>query len=122
MESRRCRRRENRAAFSADHHPTCQRNGHEDRRRRFRFRRRSMIRSEQYAKALKALQRLIVHAKAEAYQDADSPVAKLLNDVELLPEYLADETDRTEEFIDMLQGIAQIHPSCRYIVEEFESR
>ncbi len=81
-----------------------------------------MIQQQKYGKAMKALQRLIVHAKAEAHQDADSSVADLLNDVELLPEYLADEMDRTQEFIDMLQGIAQTHPSCRYIVEEFESR
>jgi hypothetical protein len=47
-------------------------------------------------------------------------VAELLNDVEMLPDYLADERDRTGEFVEMLQGIAQVHPGCRYIVEEFE--
>lgn len=79
-----------------------------------------MIRSEQYSKALRALQRLIIQAKSEAYQEVDSPVAELLNDVELLPEYLADERDRTDDFIEMLHGIAQTFPRCRYIVEEFE--
>ena len=79
-----------------------------------------MIRMEQYPQALRALQRLIVHAKAQAYQAGESRVAELLNDVELLPEYLADERDRTGEFLEMLQGIAQVNPSCRYIVEEFE--
>ena len=79
-----------------------------------------MIRVEQYPQALRALQRLIVHAKSQAYQAGESRVAELLNDVELLPEYLADERDRTGEFVEMLQGIAQVNPSCRYIVEEFE--
>jgi hypothetical protein len=79
-----------------------------------------MIRVEQYAQALRALQRLIVHAKSQAYQAGESRVAELLNDVELLPEYLADERDRTGEFLEMLQGIAQVNPSCRYIVDEFE--
>jgi hypothetical protein len=79
-----------------------------------------MIQPEQYPQALKALQRLIIQAKSEAYQAGEGPVAKLLNDVELLPEYLADEQDRTAEFIEMLEGIAQMHPSCRYIVEEFQ--
>jgi hypothetical protein len=79
-----------------------------------------MIRVEQYPQALQALQRLIVHAKSQAYQAGESRVAELLNDVELLPEYLADERDRTGEFVEMLQGIAQVNPSCRYIVEEFE--
>ena len=78
-----------------------------------------MIRSDQYTKALRALQRLIVQAKSEAYQRSEG-LADLLNDVELLPEYLADERDRTDEFIEMMQGIAQTHPSCRYILEEFE--
>jgi hypothetical protein len=78
-----------------------------------------MIRAELYPQALKALQRLIVHAKAQAYQAGESRVAELLNDVELLPEYLADTRDRTGEFVEMLQGIAQANPSCRYLVEEF---
>jgi hypothetical protein len=79
-----------------------------------------MIRADQYAPALKALRRLIVQAKAQAFETGESRVAELLNDVEMLPDYLADERDRTGEFVEMLQGIAQVHPSCRYIVEEFE--
>jgi hypothetical protein len=79
-----------------------------------------MIRSDQYPQALRALQRLIVHAKAQAYASAQSGVADLLNDLELLPEYIADERDRTDEFLQMLEGIVHVHPTCRYIVEEFE--
>ena len=80
-----------------------------------------MIRMERYPQALKALQRLIVHAKSRAYRAGESQVAELLNDMELLPECLADENDRTGEFVEMLQGIAQVNPGCRYIVEEFEN-
>ena len=79
-----------------------------------------MISTDQYPPALRALQRLIIHAKSQAYEVGDTRVAELLNDVELLPEYLADEHDRTAEFVEMLQGIARVHPNCRYIVEEFE--
>jgi hypothetical protein len=43
-----------------------------------------------------------------------------LNDIELLPEFLADESDRTGEFTEMLHNIARVQPSCTYIVEEFE--
>jgi hypothetical protein len=43
-----------------------------------------------------------------------------LNDIELLPEFLADESDRTGEFIEMLHSIARVQPNCQYIVEEFE--
>jgi hypothetical protein len=79
-----------------------------------------MISAEQYAQALRALQRLIVHAKSQAHHAGADRVAELLNDIELLPEFIADETDRTGEFVEMLQGIAQVRPNCRYIVEEFE--
>jgi hypothetical protein len=79
-----------------------------------------MIRVEQYPQALRALKRLIVHAKSQAQQAGENRVAELLNDVELLPEYLADERDRTCEFVEMLLGIVQMNPSCQYIVDEFE--
>ena len=79
-----------------------------------------MIQVEQYPQALRALQRLIVHAKAQAYADGKSRVAALLNDLEMLPECLADQHDRTEDFLELLHGIAQVDPSCRYILEEFE--
>ena len=79
-----------------------------------------MINSDRMAQALKALQRLIIHSKAQAYGAADHNLAELLNDIELLPEFLADGQDRTKEFGEMLQGIARMHPTCRYIVEEFQ--
>jgi len=79
-----------------------------------------MIANEQYSQALRALQRLIVHAKDQAYLAGQNKLAELLNDVELLPEIVADEADRTADFVEMLRGIARLHPSCRYIVDEFE--
>lgn len=80
-----------------------------------------MIPADQYPQALRVLQRLIVDAKAQAREAGDDRLAELLNDMELLPEFLADETDRTAEFLEMLQGIARVHPSCRYILEGFDS-
>jgi hypothetical protein len=61
-----------------------------------------------------------VHAKAQACGAGQDPLAELLNDIELLPEFLADESDRTGEFIAMLQSMARVQKSCQYIVEEFE--
>jgi hypothetical protein len=80
----------------------------------------TLIAAEHYAQALRAVHRLIVHAKSQAHDAGADRVAELLNDIELLPEFIADETDRTGEFAEMLQGIAQVHPNCQYIVEEFE--
>ena len=61
-----------------------------------------------------------VHAKAQACGAGQDQLAEWLNDIELLPEFLADESDRTGEFIEMLHSIARVQPSCQYIVEEFE--
>jgi hypothetical protein len=47
-------------------------------------------------------------------------LAEWLNDLQPLPEFLADESDRTGEFIEMLHGIARVQPNSQYIVEEFE--
>ena len=42
------------------------------------------------------------------------------NDIELLPEFLAYESDRTGAFNEMLHSIARVQPSCQYIVAAFE--
>jgi hypothetical protein len=43
-----------------------------------------------------------------------------LTDIELFPEFLADESVRTGEFIEMLHSVARVRPSCPYIVKEAE--
>ena len=80
-----------------------------------------MIHSDQYSQALRTLQGLIVQAKHQAYEGGEDTLAQLLNDIEMLPEFVADEADRTDEFIEMLHGIAQVHSHCRYLVEGFET-
>jgi len=67
-----------------------------------------MNHAEPHPQALRALQKLIVHAKAQAYGAGQDPLAEWLNDVELLPEFHADESDRTGEFIEMLHRIARV--------------
>jgi len=53
---------------------------------------------------------------------APKDVGDLLDDMELLPELLGDEQDRSQEFRDMLEGIAQKHKQCRYIADQFLRR
>ncbi len=81
-----------------------------------------MIASEQMHDALKSLQSLIVQARHEAYAMDAKQVGDLLDDMELLPELLSDEQDRSQEFRDTLAGIAQKYPQCRYIVDQFLRR
>jgi hypothetical protein len=78
-----------------------------------------MIDKQRYRQALTAMQKLITHAKSQAYSGGATEVAELLNDIELLPEFLAEDLDRTDQFVEMLESIAQTHPTCRYIVEQF---
>ena len=80
-----------------------------------------MIHPDHYPQALRTLQRLIVQAKDQAQELGAESLANLLNDIELLPEFIADEADRTDEFIEMLQGIGQLHPHCRFLAEEFQA-
>jgi hypothetical protein len=61
-----------------------------------------------------------VYATAQACGAGQDRLAELLNDVELLPEFLADESDGKGECIEMLHSIARAQPSCQYIVEAFE--
>ena len=79
-----------------------------------------MIAPESLPFAYRALQRLIVSARARAYDGDADGAAHLLDGFELLPELLADELDRTEEVVLTLQGLAQAFPECRGIAEEFE--
>jgi hypothetical protein len=79
-----------------------------------------MIQAEFFPPTLKALHRLLVHARSRAYNGESVGVGDFLDSFELLPECLADENDRTDEVIEMLRGLAMAHPDCRYIVEEFD--
>lgn len=81
-----------------------------------------MIAPERMNDALHAIQMLIVQARQAAF-DADAKEAgALLDDAEWLPSLLRDNIDQTREFQLALEGIAQKHPQCRYILEQFLAR
>ena len=77
-----------------------------------------MIPSKQ-SEALRAIQSLIAHARHEAFSCGAKEVGNLLDDMELLPEMIAQKEDRAEDFFDAVEGIVQKHPQCRYILEQF---
>ncbi|MBW3543086.1 MAG: hypothetical protein KY476_22740 [Planctomycetes bacterium] len=80
-----------------------------------------MIREDRYEEALEALRVLVTRSAFLAYEAGAKDVGDLLNDIEMLPEYIADEKDRTEDFRDMLENIAQLHPVCRPAVDLFKA-
>lgn len=73
--------------------------------------------NEQTQAALLAVQGLIAQARFQAYELEADGLADLLDGVELLPVLIAE--DRLAEFDDMMQGIVEKHPECRYIFEQF---
>jgi hypothetical protein len=71
--------------------------------------------------ALIAIHKLIVYAKSRAYEYGADELATLLNDIELLPTFLADKDDPSEEFLEMLAGIVEANPSCRYVLDSLDT-
>ena len=80
-----------------------------------------MIPPEMLAPALRVLQQLIIQAKIKAYEGTGDDLAQFLDDFELVPECLADDSDRTDELLATFRGLSDIYPSCRRIVDEFDS-
>jgi hypothetical protein len=79
-----------------------------------------VITPELVSPALVALQKLLIQAKARAYGIEMDSVGDFLGEFELIPEILADGRDRTEELVATIRGIAEIHPGCRGIADDFE--
>lgn len=81
-----------------------------------------MIRPEKLNSAFHALQQILVRARFMAYNNEDhKKIAKLLDDAEYLPRLMAVEEDETEEFRRYLQAIAEEHPLCAHLLEQFDN-
>ena len=73
--------------------------------------------SEQMRLALIAIHELVVQARFQAFDAGANSVAELLDDIELLPVYLAE--SRKAEFDEMINSIVEKHPECRYVLDRF---
>ena len=80
-----------------------------------------MIPPEMLAPPLRVLQQLIIQAKIKAYEVTGDDPAQFLNDFELVPECLADDSNRADELLVTFRGLSDMYPSCRRIVDEFDS-
>jgi len=81
-----------------------------------------MIPADRMNDALQAIQMLVAQARHAAFEAGAKGVGSLLDDIEALPALMHDEIDQNHEFELALQGIAQKHPQCRFIVEQFLDR
>jgi hypothetical protein len=80
-----------------------------------------MIRDAIHDRGLAALQALLVHARLLAYESGDLALAALLDDMEVLPEFLGDAANGTDQFREMLAGIVEKRPELEYIIERFDT-
>jgi hypothetical protein len=72
-------------------------------------------------RAMHALHRVLIHARFMALQDAPATdLATVLDWAELLPTFVAAPVDRTLEFRNTLETIAERFPQCRSAVAVFD--
>ena len=73
-----------------------------------------MIRPDKERNALLALQAVLIHARSMAYDQVPyGKVAEILDDAEILPSFLASETDETENFRKVLVKVAERYKGRR---------
>ncbi len=80
-----------------------------------------MIRPEKYENALRALNAVLVAARAMAHEGrAHGELAEVLDVAEYLPRLLAEPEERSAEFREQLAGLAAKYPTCTFAVERFD--
>jgi len=69
--------------------------------------------------ALRALHELIVAARFRAYHGDASEAATILDDIEILPKYLATHTDETLAYEEVIQSVISKLSGLSYVHEHF---
>ena len=79
-----------------------------------------MIQQEKYQNAMQALQSILVRARWMAHESKAVELAELLDAAEILPTYIAQPEDATEEFQASVEDISSRFPGCAHIGGEFK--
>lgn len=79
-----------------------------------------MIPQDRFQPALDAIQYLVVRARLVAYERGEGELARLLDHIELLPNYIADDEDRTAEFRQMLESAVETCEGCAGALDVFD--
>ena len=74
--------------------------------------------TKQLRSAMSALQALIVQARFAAFDAGANSVGEFLDDMELLPEFVAE--DRLTEFAETLRDIVEKHSECQSALDHFD--
>ena len=78
-----------------------------------------MIRKQSHG--LVALHKLLIEARRFSYLENSKDAAILLDEIELLPQFLASRSDYSDEFRSTLQSVVSRFPMMQYIVDKFDS-
>ena len=78
-----------------------------------------MIRDDKYQSALRAVNSILIRARWIAHESNNPRLAELLDAAEILPTYLAQSEDATEEFRAVVEDISEQFEECSHIIEEF---
>ena len=79
-----------------------------------------MIHQEKYQNALRSLHSILTRARWMAHEANAPDLADLLDAAEILPKYLAQSEDATEEFRVTVEDISQQFEECSQLIEEFD--
>lgn len=78
-----------------------------------------MIRQEKYQNALHALSSILTRARWMAHESKATDLAELLDAAEILPKYIGQSDDATEDFRAAIEDISLRYENCAHIVEDF---
>lgn len=79
-----------------------------------------MIQKEKYQQALQSLNSVLTRARWMAEEVGASELAELLDAAEILPKYIAQPEDATEDFRATVEDISNQFTSCSYIIGQFD--
>lgn len=79
-----------------------------------------MITSSKLPNALYALQGVLIKAREMAYKgDSTATIAAILDSAEMLPRFIASETNDTDQFRRYLVSISEKH-KCAFVLQRFD--
>ena len=78
-----------------------------------------MIHQDKYQNALHSLNSILTRARWMAREANARELAELLDAAEILPKYIAQPEDATEDFRATVEGISQQFDSCSHLIGQF---
>lgn len=79
-----------------------------------------MIQLDKYQQSLRALNVILTRARWMAHEGGQEELAALLDAAEILPKYIAQPNDATDDYRMTIEAIAEQFPECSQLREDFE--